>query len=86
MGARVTIPGRISSAIILASAVRAAAAPKAHLFFQRLEYKPSASCVANSGLRREKPFLKGARHHRRLCPVEPHIQQRLLKAPPFIVG
>ena len=33
MGAEVTIPGRISSAIILASAVRTAAAPKAQLFF-----------------------------------------------------
>ena len=31
-------------------------------------------------------FLKGARHRRRLCPVGPHIQQRLLIAPPSIVG
>ena len=85
MGAEVTIPGRISSAIILASAVRTAAAPKAHFFFHISTIESSASCVANSGLRREKLFLKGARHRRRLCPVGPHIQQRLLIAPPFIV-
>ena len=30
--------------------------------------------------------LKRARHRRRLCPVGPHIQKRLLIAPPFIVG
>ena len=86
MGAKVTIPGRISSAIILASAVRTAAAPKAQFSFHISNIEPSASCVANSGLRREKLFLKGARHRRRLCPVEPHIQQRLLISPPFIVG
>ena len=86
MVAEVTIPGRISSVIILASAVRTAAAPKAHIFFHILNIELAASCVANSGLRREKLFLKGARLRRRLCPVEPHIQQRLLKAPPFIVG
>ena len=34
---------------------------------------PSRSCVPKSGLRREKLFLKGARHRRRLCPVEPHM-------------
>ena len=39
---------------------------------------PSGSCVPNSGLRRDKRFLNGARHCRRLCPVEPHIQQRPL--------
>ena len=39
---------------------------------------PSESCIPKSGLRREKVFLKGARHRRRLCPVEPHIQQRPL--------
>ena len=40
--------------------------------------EPSASCVANSGLRREKLFFKEAAHRRRLCLVEPHIQQWLL--------
>ena len=45
-----------------------------------------------SGLRRRSAresgtiTLKEARHRRRLCPVGPHIQQRLLIAPPFIVG
>ena len=58
MGAEVTIPGRISSAIILASAVRTAAAPKAHLSFHISNIESSASCVVNSGLRREKLFLK----------------------------
>ena len=36
---------------------------------------PSGSCVPNSGLRKKKLFLRGARHRRRLCPVESHIQQ-----------
>ena len=31
----------------------------------------------------ETIFLKGARHRRRLCPVEPLIQQRLLKSTPI---
>ena len=39
---------------------------------------PSGSCAPKSGLRREKLFLKGGRHRRRLCPVEPHKQQRPL--------
>ena len=77
MGAEVTIPGRISSAIILDSAIRTAAT---HFFFHVSNVEPSTSCVANSGLRREKLFLRGAWHRRRLCPVEPHIQQRLLKS------
>ena len=87
MGAVFAIPGRISSAIILASAVRTAAGPKARLFFPYLEYRAvSVMCGELAGLRRDKLFLKGARHRRRLCPVGPHIQQRLLIAPPFIVG
>ena len=45
MRAEVATPGRISSAIILASAVRTAAAPMAHLFFPCLEYRAaSAMC------------------------------------------
>ena len=47
-------------------------------YFHVSNIEPSASCVASSGLRRDKLFLKGARHRRRLCPVESHIQQRLL--------
>ena len=86
MGAEVTIPGRISSAIILASAVRTAAAPKAHLFFPCLEHRAVSVMCGELGIEEGELFFKGARHRRRLCPVEPHIQQRLLKAPPFIVG
>ena len=51
-------------------------------WYMRSSYVPntnlSGSCVPNSGFRREKLFLKWARHRRRLRPVEPHIQQRLL--------
>ena len=39
MGAGVTNPGRISSAVTLMSSVRAAAAPTAHYFFPCLEYR-----------------------------------------------
>ena len=35
----------------------------------------SRSCVPNSGLRSEKVFLKGAGHQRRLCLVQPQLQQ-----------
>ena len=37
MGAEVTIPGSISSAIILASAVKTVAAPTAHFFHHPTE-------------------------------------------------
>ena len=47
-------------------------------FFQVSNIEPSASCVANSGLRRAKTFIKGAGHHRRLCSVDPQLQQRPL--------
>ena len=43
MEAEITNPGRISYAIILVSAVRTAAAPKAHLSFNILNIEPSAS-------------------------------------------
>ena len=36
------------------------------------------SCVSNSGFRSKSVFLKGAGHHRRLCSVEPQLQQRPL--------
>ena len=38
----------------------------------------SGSCVPNSGLRSEKIFLKGAGYQRKLCSVEPQLQQRPL--------
>ena len=85
MGAEVTIPGCISSAITLASAVRTVAAPTAHLFFPCLEYRAVSVMCGELGIEEAETILKGTRHRRRLCPVEPHIQQRLLKAPPFIV-
>ena len=34
---------------------------------------PSLSCVANSGLRRKKIFVKGAGHQRKLWSVEPQL-------------
>ena len=40
--------------------------------------EPSASCVANLGLRREKTFMTGAGHHLRLCLVDPQLQYRPL--------
>ena len=48
----------------------------------RSSYVPNTNqsglCVPSSGLRKKKLFLEGARHRRRLCPVEPHIQQQPL--------
>ena len=35
-------------------------------FFHVSNAEPSGSCVANSGLSKEKTFLKGAGHQRRL--------------------
>ena len=78
MGAGVTNPRRISSAITLMSAVRATAAPTAHSSFHVSNIEPSASCVANSGLRRENTFVKVAGHHRRLWSVDLQLQQQLL--------
>ena len=78
MGAGATNPRRISSAITLMSAVRATAAPAAHSSFHVSNIEPSASCVANSGLRRENTFVKVAGHHRRLWSVDPQLQQQLL--------
>ena len=41
--------------------------------FQVSNIEPSASCVANSRLRRAKTFIKGAGHRRRLCSVDPQL-------------
>ena len=38
MGLEVTVVGRVSSAITLGAAVRAASTPPAHAFFPRLKY------------------------------------------------
>ena len=61
MGSEVTIPGRISSAIILASAVRTAAAPKAHLFFSYLEYKAVSVMCGELGIEEEDTIFKGGK-------------------------
>ena len=50
MGAEVTIPGLISSVIILASAVTTAAAPTAHLFFPYLEYRAVSVMCGELGI------------------------------------
>ena len=59
MGAEVTIPGRVSSAIILASAVRAAVAPKAHLFFPYLEYRAVSVMCGELGIEEGETIFKG---------------------------
>ena len=61
MGAEVTIPGRISSAVILASAVRTAAAPKAHLFFPYLEYRVVSVMCDELGIEEGETFFKGGK-------------------------
>ena len=59
MGAEVTVPGRISSAIILASAVRTAAAPKAHLFFPCLKYRAVSVMCGELGIEEGEIFKGG---------------------------
>ena len=62
MGAEATIPGRISSAIILASAVRTAAAPKAHLSFPCLKYRAVSAMSGELGIEEgETIFFKGGK-------------------------
>ena len=61
MGAEVTIPGRISSAIILASAVRTAAAPKAHLFPPHLEYRAVSVMCGELGIEEGETMFKGGK-------------------------
>ena len=61
MGSEVTIPGRISSAIILASAVGTAAAPKAHLFFPRLEYRAVSVMCGELGIKEGETIFKGGK-------------------------
>ena len=61
MGAEVTIPGRISSAIILASAVKPAAAPTAHLFFPCLEYRAVSVMCGELGIAEGETIFKGGK-------------------------
>ena len=78
MGGEVTIPDAFCLPLFWRLRSEPRRRRKRIFSFHISNIEPSASCVANSGLGREKLFLKGARHRRRLCPVEPHIQQRLL--------
>ena len=61
MGSEVPIPGRISAAIILASAVRTAAAPKAHLFFPYLEYRAVSVLCGELGNEEGETIFKGGK-------------------------
>ena len=61
MGEEVTIPGRISSAIILASVVRTAAAPKAHLFFPYLEYRAVSVMCGELRIEEGETIFKGGK-------------------------
>ena len=61
LGAEVTIPGRISSAIILASAVRTAAAPKAHIFFPYLEHRAVSVMCGELGIEEGETISKGGK-------------------------
>ena len=61
MGAEDTIPGRISSAIILASADRTAAAPKAHFFFPCLKYRAVSVMCGELGVEKGETIFKGGK-------------------------
>ena len=61
MGAEVTIPGRISSAVILASAVKTAAAPKAHIFFPYLEYRAVSVMCGELGIEEGETIFRGSK-------------------------
>ena len=61
MGAEVTIPGRISSAIILAAAVRTAAAPTVQLFFPCLEYRAVNVMCGEIGMEEGETIFKGGK-------------------------
>ena len=61
MGAEVNIPGRISSAIILASAVKTATAPTAHLFFPCLKYRSVSVMCGELGVEEGETIFKGGK-------------------------
>ena len=67
-----------TSLVTLAAAGGISLTPAPRHSFHVSKMDPSGSCVPNSGLRKEKMFLKGAGHQRRLCSVEPQLQQRPL--------
>ena len=61
MGAGVVIPRGITSAITLASAVRTAAVPKAHLFFPCLEYTAVGAMCGELGIEEGETIFKGGK-------------------------
>ena len=61
MGAEVTIPGRISSAITLVFAVRTAAAPTTHLFFPCLEYRAVSVVCSELGIEKGETIFEGGK-------------------------
>ena len=78
MGAGVATPGGITSALTLMSAVRTAATPTTHFFFPCLEHRTVSVMCGKLGTEKGKSVVKVAGHHRRLCFVEPQLQQRPL--------
>ena len=77
MGAEVTIPGRISSAITLVSAVRTAVALTAHLFFLCLEYRAFNVMCGELGIEKED-IHEGGRTPSKAVFSRPQLQQRPL--------
>ena len=61
MGAGFTVPGRISSAITLVSAIRTATTPTAHLFFPSLEYRAISVMCGELGVEKDEDIRKGGR-------------------------
>ena len=61
MGAEFTIPGRISSAITLVSAIRTATVPTVHLFFSCLEYRAVSVMCGELGIEKREGIHEGGR-------------------------
>ena len=61
MGAGVTVPGRMSSAIFLVSAVGPAVAPTAHLFFPCLEYRVVSVMCGERSIEKGEDIHEGGR-------------------------
>ena len=61
MGAEVTVPGRISFAITLMSAVGSAAAPTTNLFFPRLECRAVSIMCGELGIEKGEDIHEGGR-------------------------
>ena len=75
MGAGVTVPGRISSAITLVSAVRTAAAPTAHLLFPCLEYRAVSVMCGELGIEKGEDIHEGDRTPSEAVVSRPPLQQ-----------